>query len=214
MSGTNRDSFAALPCSPSALAACRPALHVASNNSTLVAWSRSAALPSSVSRWTSSLLVFVGPHQQVLEHHAAGRLDPQAHAVAVLDAVICGMLRDSCGRAARRGSRPVSVRPRPSGPTSTQPGVPSILPLARTGRSMPSEMPSVKASSTWLSGRVGPSIAHRGQHPPPRADDHHRLFGREKAVLVQRLHRRQLAARAEQHLDVLVGQMDSAGPKC
>ena len=32
-----------------------------------------------------------------------------------------------------------------------------MLPLARTGRSMPSEMPSVKASSTCEALRVGPS---------------------------------------------------------
>ena len=30
-----------------------------------------------------------------------------------------------------------------------------MLPLARTGRSMPSEIPSVNANSTWLADRVG-----------------------------------------------------------
>ena len=63
---------------------------------------------------------------------------------------------------------------------------------------MPSEMPSVNASSTWLCGRVGPSTRTDGQHPPPRADDHHGLLGGVKAVLIERLHRRQLVARAEQ----------------
>ena len=56
----------------------------------------------------------------------------------------------------------------PCGPTSTQPGVPSMLPLCRTGASTPSEIESVNASSTWLKGRVGPktrtvgSIRRRG----------------------------------------------------
>ena len=95
----------------------------------------------------------------------------------------------------------------PFGPTSTQPGVPSMSPLARTGMSMPSEMPSVKANSTWLSGRVGPKHAHRRQHPPPRPDDHHRLFRRKKAVLIQVFHHRQLVPGAEQRFHVLVGQM-------
>ena len=45
----------------------------------------------------------------------------------------------------------------PLGPTSTQPGVPLMLPLCRTGASMPSEIASVNANSTWLAGRVGPS---------------------------------------------------------
>ena len=77
--------------------------------------------------------------------------------------------------------------------------------------SMPSEIASVNASSTWLCRPRRTQHAHRGQHPPPRADDHHRFFGRVKAVLVERLHRRQLAARAEQDFDVLVGQMQVPG---
>ena len=76
---------------------------------------------------------------------------------------------------------------------------------------MPSEMPSVNASSTWLCGRVGPQHAHRRQHPPLRADDHHGFFGRVETVLVQRLHRRELAAGAEQDFHVLVGQMAMPG---
>ena len=83
----------------------------------------------------------------------------------------------------------------PLGPTSTQPGVPSILPLGRTGRSMPSEMPSVKASSTWVSGRVGPSTRTVGSIRRLRPDDHHRLLGRVKAVLVEVLGDGQLVAR-------------------
>ena len=39
---------------------------------------------------------------------------------------------------------------------------PAILPLARTGMSMPSEIESVKANSTWLAGRVGPSTRTLG----------------------------------------------------
>ena len=64
----------------------------------------------------------------------------------------------------------------PFGPTSTQPGVPSILPLARTGRSMPSEMPSVKANSTWLAAAwdrapapsAASAAAARRPSPSPR----------------------------------------------
>ena len=73
----------------------------------------------------------------------------------------------------------------PCGPTSTQPGVFWMSPLSRTGRSMPSEIPSVKANSTGVSGRVGPKHPHGGQHPPLGSHDHHRFFRGEEAVLVQ-----------------------------
>ena len=53
-----------------------------------------------------------------------------------------------------------------------------------------------------------PQNADRRQHPPPRPDDHHRLFGREIAVLIEVFQDGQLVARAEKHFHVLVGQMD------
>jgi hypothetical protein len=57
---------------------------------------------------------------------------------------------------------------------------------------MPSEIASVKASSTWLCGASDPGSARR-QHPPPRPDDHHRLLRRVEAVLIQVLLGGQLA---------------------
>ena len=49
------------------------------------------------------------------------------------------------------------------------------------------------------------------QHPPPRADHHHRLFGRVEPVLVEVPHRRECLAGTEKRLDVRVGQVDVAG---
>src|SRR5262245_12276922 len=70
------------------------------------------------------------------------------------------------------------------------------------------ERDRISESQLDLAGRSCRSEhADRRQHPPPRADDHHRLFGRVKAVLIQGLFRNQFRAGAKQDFDMLVGQV-------
>ena len=85
------------------------------------------------------------------------RFDPQLHEVAVLDAVVLGVavvhvdvprgadhaflqLDDALGADEHAAGRALDVAA-----------------VRGPGASMPSEIASVKASSTWLAGRVGPS---------------------------------------------------------
>ncbi len=72
------------------------------------------------------------------------------------------------------------------------------------------EMPSVKASSTWVSGRVGPSTRTEGTSPP-RPDDHHRLFRRVEARLVEVLGDGELVSGAEEGLRVGLAEVEVAG---
>ena len=144
---------------------------------------------------TSSLLVASARTSRSSNTTVQRRLDPQVHPVAVLHAVAARRLRSSCARAARRESRLPSARRRPSGPTSTQPGVPSMLPLARTG-SIDAERDAVGEREFHLAeGPRRAEDAHRRQHPPPRADDHHGLCGGVEAVLIEVLLGRQLVRR-------------------
>ena len=73
----------------------------------------------------------------------------------------------------------------PLGPTSTQPGV-SVDVAAGPDRQVDAQRNAVGEGQLDLGFRPrGAQHPHRGQHPPPRTDDHHRLLGGKKAVLVQ-----------------------------
>ncbi len=72
---------------------------------------------------------------------------------------------------------------------------------------MPSEIESVRASSTWLSGSRWTEDAHAGQHSAARSNHHHRLLGRVETVLVKIFVGLQHAAAAKQDLDMFVGQV-------
>ena len=99
----------------------------------------------------------------------------------------------------------------PFGPTSRQPGVPSISPESRTG-SVEAQADRVGEGQLHLAERPARAEdADAGDHPLPGADHRDRLVGREVGRLVQRLHRRQLIARAEEDVDVRLRQVAVPG---
>ena len=72
---------------------------------------------------------------------------------------------------------------------------------------MPRLIASVKASSTWLNVAARAEDADARDHPLPGADHRDRLVGGEVGRLVERLHRRELVARAEEDVDVRLRQV-------
>ena len=120
------------------------------NSSTSVALGRSQALPSSVSRWTSSLAPRAT--RQSSSSSTAEQLlgYPQVQPVAVLDAVVGGVAPAPCGRAARGGSRRAPARSCPPAPAGSSPASRGGRRSCAPARRGPAEMASVNASSTWL----------------------------------------------------------------
>ena len=96
----------------------------------------------------------------------------------------------------------------PFGPMTKAPGVPAMLPDSRTGTSSkPRLMASVNASSICDCLRSGPEDAQVRDDAAAAADERHGLLRGEVPFLVERPLRRQLVARAEQHVEVLAADV-------
>ena len=76
---------------------------------------------------------------------------------------------------------------------------------------MPKEMESVSAKFDLAEWSGGSQHANVGQHAATRSDDHDRLLGRVKTVLVEILVRLEHGAWAEEDFNVLVRQVRVTG---
>ena len=131
--------------------------------------------------------VFVGPHEQVFkDDRALRRFDPQPHEVAVLHAVVRGVIEihvDVAGGADHTFAQLDDAL----GADEHAAGSPLDV-AAVADRGVDAERDGVGKGQLDLAVRTsGAKHAHRRQHSPPRADDHHCLLGGIKTVLIQRL---------------------------
>ena len=150
---------------------------------------------------------FVRSHEQVFHHRCAHRrFDTQLHQIAVLHSELLSVTKTHVNVACRPDYAFAqfndSLRPDEHAAGS------SFNLAAVAHRSTNAERNRIGERqfdlAEWSRGAKYPN---RGQCPLTRADDHDRLFGSIEAVLIKVLHGRQGMSRAEQNLNMLVGQV-------